>query len=52
MKDGVKVNMRLDLLFCGQPKTVELPWIVGKPAQNAKTLVSALIPSVSQLVNG
>ena len=52
LKDGLPVNMRLELLFCGKPRTVDIPWIVGKPADNAKRVVATLIPAVSRLVNG
>ncbi|NOT30833.1 MAG: hypothetical protein HOP15_10345 [Planctomycetes bacterium] len=52
LEDGMSVDMNLELLFCGKPKTVNIQWIIGKPAQNAKMVVAALMPAVCRLVNG
>jgi hypothetical protein len=49
---GVPVDMTLELIFCGKPRTVEFPWLIGNPPANAKTLVTILMPMVSKLVNG
>jgi hypothetical protein len=52
LKDGMPVDMTLELLFCGEPKTLNIPWIVGKPAANAKMVIQALLPAVCELVEG
>lgn len=52
LEDGMSVDVNLELLFCGKPKTVNIPWVIGKPAENAKRVVAALMPAVSRLVNG
>jgi hypothetical protein len=52
LKDGVPLDLSLDLLFCGQPKPVNIAWTIGKPKENAKAVVRALVPAEAQLAFG
>lgn len=49
---GMPVDITLELLFCGEPRTLTFPWILGNDLANAKTVVTLLIPSVVEIVNG
>ncbi len=51
LKNGMPVDLDVEVLFCGESKKMTINWVVGKPAQNIKGLVASLMPSVSALVN-
>ena len=44
---GGQLDVTVDLLFCGAPKTVTVPWVLGDPAKNVATIVDAVLPGVS-----
>lgn len=49
LANGVPVQMTLDLAFCGEPKTVKFLWLIGRPLENAKTIIQDVVPAFNAI---